>query len=43
MEFAQLELAAVEKAADATRAEVEELNELQLAMVGGGCGEVVFG
>jgi len=43
MEFAKLELAAVEKAVDSTHAHVEELSELQLALVGGGCGEVVFG
>jgi hypothetical protein len=42
MDFPKLELAAVEKA-DSTHAKAEELNELQLALVGGGCGEVVFG
>ena len=42
MEFAKVEMAAVEQASDQTQFEVKELNELQLAMIGGGCGEVVF-
>lgn len=43
MEFAKVELAAVEKVADQTQSEIKELDELQLVMIGGGCGEVVFG
>ena len=43
MEFAKVELAAVEHVADLTQAEIKELDELQLVMIGGGCGEVVFG
>lgn len=43
MEFAKVELAAVEQVADQTQFDIKELNELQLAMIGGGCGEVVFG
>ena len=42
MDFTKVELIAVEKVAD-QQGEVNELNELQLALVGGGCGEVVFG
>jgi len=43
MEFAKMELSAVEEVADQTQCEIKELNELQLALIGGGCGEVVFG
>jgi hypothetical protein len=43
MEFAKVELTAVEKVADPIQSETKELNELQLVMIGGGCGEVVFG
>jgi len=42
MDFAKVELIAVEKVADQT-GELNELNDLQLTLVGGGCGEVVFG
>ena len=42
MEFAKVELSAVEKVAE-QQSQVTELNELQLALIGGGCGEVVFG
>jgi hypothetical protein len=39
-----MEVAVIEKAtADASNAQLLELNELQLAFVGGGSGEVVFG
>jgi hypothetical protein len=43
MEFAKVELTAVEEVANQTQLEIKELTELQLAMIGGGCGEVVFG
>jgi len=43
MDFAKVELAAVEQAVYQPDSDVKELNELQLAMIGGGCGEVVFG
>lgn len=43
MDFAKVELAAVEQVVDQSQSELNELNELQLAMIGGGCGEVVFG
>jgi len=42
MDFAKTELIAVEKVAD-QQCELNELNDLQLALIGGGCGEVVFG
>ena len=43
MEFAKVEMAAVEQVSDQAQFEMKDLNELQLAMIGGGCGEVVFG
>jgi hypothetical protein len=43
MDFAKVELAAVEQAVDQPQSDLNELNELQLVMIGGGCGEVVFG
>ena len=46
MEIAKLELAAIEKTLSAQDGEVKgmkDLNELELALVGGGCGEVLFG
>ena len=42
MDFTKVELAAVEVVAD-QEAGINELNDLQLALIGGGCGEVVFG
>ncbi len=44
MEHTQVEVTIVEKAAaEASDVQLRELNELQLAFVGGGSGEVVFG
>jgi hypothetical protein len=46
MEIAKVELAALAKALTTKEAEVKEVNELhelELALVGGGCGEVLFG
>ena len=44
MEFAKTELAAVEETMqEAVQAEVRELNDLQLALVGGGIGDIVWG
>ena len=46
MEFAKVELAAIEKTLSAKEVEVKEmvyLNELELALVGGGHGEVCLG
>ena len=42
MDFTNVEVAAIEKIAD-QQSDIAELNDLQLAAVGGGCGEVVFG
>jgi hypothetical protein len=43
MEYTKNEVAVVEKtAAEATDAQLRELNELQLAFVGGGVGEVTL-
>ncbi len=43
MEIAKNELAVVEEAVqEASRKEIQELNDLQLALVGGGIGDVVF-
>jgi hypothetical protein len=44
MEIAKVEIAALEKVAGVVlEADVVELNELQLAMIGGGTGEVSLG
>ena len=44
MEHTKIEVAVIEKAVnEATDAQLRELNELQLAFVGGGSGEHVFG
>jgi hypothetical protein len=44
MELTKIEVAAIDEAvALATEIQVKELNELQLALVGGGIGDVVFG
>lgn len=46
MEITKVEIAALEKTLIAREVEVKEvrdLNELELVLVGGGCGEVVFG
>jgi hypothetical protein len=46
MEIAKAEIAALEKALITRDGEVKEpreLHELELALVGGGCGEVLFG
>ena len=43
MEFAKNEIVAIEETVNqAAKLELHELNELQLALVGGGCGDVVF-
>lgn len=43
MEHAKIEIAFVEKTVEeAAREQVRELNDLQLALVGGGGGDVVF-
>ena len=43
MEHAKVEISVVEKAVElAQEAQLRELQELQLACIGGGCGEVVF-
>ena len=42
MELTQMEMALVEKVVSESNAQFEELNELQLALVGGGGGDVVF-
>jgi hypothetical protein len=43
MEFTKAEIAVVEDAAvEATESNVRELNNLQLMLVGGGCGETVY-
>jgi hypothetical protein len=43
MEVTRQEIAAVEEATRETEAQVCELSELQLALVGGGIGSVVVG
>ena len=43
MELNKLEVAAVEAAALHAQQSMLELNELELAMVGGGVGEVILG
>jgi hypothetical protein len=44
MEITNIEIAAVEMAAGlASNVEITELNELQLALIGGGTGEVSLG
>jgi hypothetical protein len=44
MDRAAKEIAAVEKTvAEAVEVQVNELNDLQLALVGGGSAEVIFG
>ena len=43
MEITKGELAVVESVAECALVQIEELNELQLALAGGGCGEVLFG
>lgn len=44
MEFSTLEIAILEKSeALGASDEVKDLNELQLTLVGGGVGEVIFG
>jgi hypothetical protein len=44
MEHTQIEVAVIEKAtSEAAEAQLLELNDLQLAFVGGGSGEIVFG
>ncbi len=43
MEFTKTEIAVVEDAVvEATESSVRELNELQLMLVGGGCGETFW-
>lgn len=43
MEYAKKEIAVLEQAvADAAEEQIRELNELQLLLVGGGSGDVVF-
>jgi hypothetical protein len=43
MEFTKNEVVAIEEAvSQAAELEVRELNDLQLAMVGGGCADVSF-
>ena len=42
MEFTKVEILAVQGAEESNEADVKELSELQMALVGGGCGEVVF-
>ncbi len=42
MEYSQIEIAAVTEIVIQSDDQVEELNELQLAMVGGGLGEAIL-
>ena len=42
MEIAKVELAAIESAIVSPEAQVKELGELELSLVGGGMGDVVF-
>lgn len=43
MEIARIEMQAVQNASEKASADIQELGELELCLVGGGCGEVVFG
>jgi hypothetical protein len=43
MDFNKIEAVEVEKVATELDGAVRELVELELALVGGGCGEVIFG
>jgi hypothetical protein len=43
MDFNKIEAVEVEKVATELVGAVRELVELELALVGGGCGEVIFG
>ncbi len=44
MEFTKTEIALVEEATkEASQQDVRELSDLQLALVGGGMGDVIFG
>lgn len=42
MELTKVEMALIEKVASEGNTQLQELNELQLALVGGGGGDVVF-
>jgi hypothetical protein len=43
MEIAKKEFEAVQKAVEDAKSDANELSQLELTMVGGGCGEVLFG
>jgi hypothetical protein len=43
MDFNKIEAVEVEKVATELDGAVRELDELELVLVGGGCGEVIFG
>ena len=43
MEFNNVEVVELEKVAAEAVGTIRELGELELSLVGGGCGEVVFG
>ena len=43
MEFNSVEVVEVEKVAAEAGGAIRELGELELSLVGGGCGEVVWG
>ena len=42
MELNRIEVAAVEEAVDQAEAQLRELNDLQLALVGGGSGDTIL-
>ncbi|MGE0357872.1 MAG: hypothetical protein AB7P08_13290 [Burkholderiales bacterium] len=42
MEFNTVEVMEIEKAANEANEAIRELADLELAVVGGGCGEVIF-
>jgi len=43
MEFNKVEVVEIEKLVNETDSAVRELGDLELSLVGGGCGEVIFG
>ena len=44
MELTKIEVAAIEKTVtEVAECQIRDLNELQLALVGGGIGDVIFG
>jgi hypothetical protein len=43
MEIAKIEIAAIQEAAEKGAVEMKELHDLELSLVGGGCGDISLG